>query len=229
MLVRLIKILPIFIAFGLVGCSILPDVKRFLPDRKVEYKKEKQSEVNLEIPPDLTKSTIDDTRNVSDTSSSGAATYSDYAAEQSKGNAPRSTVSKSEVLPQIEQLKESRSQLINNQNESEIKIAEAFPRAWRLTGMALDRGGFAVEDRDRDQGIYFVRYNDPDQGDVKKGFLSKLAFWDDAGDVDKETQYQVKLIETGKTTRILIQNSKGNPENSDTAKRILGLLHEQLK
>ena len=49
-----------------------------------------------------------------------------------------------------------------------------FPQ--RRVGLALDRVGFTVEDRDRTQGLYFVRYVDPaqDQGGEKKGFFSRL-------------------------------------------------------
>ena len=42
--------------------------------------------------------------------------------------------------------------------QSVIQIDEAFDRAWRRVGLALDRTGFTVEDRDRAQGVYFVRY-----------------------------------------------------------------------
>ncbi len=41
-------------------------------------------------------------------------------------------------------------------------MREGFDRAWRRIGLALDRGGFTVEDRDRSQGVYFVRYIDPE-------------------------------------------------------------------
>ena len=96
--------------------------------------------------------------------------------------------------------------------------------------MALDRGGFAVEDRDRGKGVYYVRYNDPMQDDEKKkGILSKLVFWGDDDDIDKETQYQVRLHESGEATRVTIQDTKGVQSNSETAKRILSLLHEQIK
>ena len=122
-----------------------------------------------------------------------------------------------------------RSQLIRGRNQSELKIAEGFSRAWRITGMALDRAGFAVEDRDRDKGIYYVRYNDPMQEQESKGLLSKLAFWESDDKIDKETQYQVSLRAEGEVTRVAILDSKGNRDNTETAKRILTLLHEQIK
>ena len=55
-----------------------------------------------------------------------------------------------------------------------LQIDEGFDRAWRRVGVALDRTGFTVEDRDRSRGIYFVRYVAPDAKVEPKGFFSKL-------------------------------------------------------
>src|SRR5574343_1002900 len=60
-----------------------------------------------------------------------------------------------------------------------LEVFERFDRASRRIGLALDRVGFNVEDRDRSKGLYFVRYVDPDADNKKedKGWLSKLSFW----------------------------------------------------
>ncbi|MCX7150852.1 MAG: outer membrane protein assembly factor BamC, partial [Rhodocyclales bacterium] len=62
-----------------------------------------------------------------------------------------------------------------------LLLEEPFDRAWRRVGLALDRVGFTVEDRDRSLGLYFVRYVDPGldskKKDDDKGFMSKLMFW----------------------------------------------------
>ena len=56
-----------------------------------------------------------------------------------------------------------------------------------------DRVGFTVEDRDRTQGTYFVRYVDPDA--VKKdGFFSKLFSWGSSDDKDKGAQRYRVLV-----------------------------------
>ena len=49
-----------------------------------------------------------------------------------------------------------------------LQVNEPFDRAWRRVGLALDRVGFTVEDRDRQKGIYFVRYADPESEMAKK-------------------------------------------------------------
>jgi outer membrane protein assembly factor BamC len=112
--------------------------------------------------------------------------------------------------------------------ESTLIISDEYRRAWRLTGVALDRIGFAVEDRDRTQGIYYVRYDDPSKGEKKKGWGSKLAFWRD-DDEKSVAQYQVKLSGDGTQTRVVVRDQVGRPASSATAERILRLLNEQIR
>ena len=115
-----------------------------------------------------------------------------------------------------------------------LLLEEAFDRAWRRVGLALDRVGFTVEDRDRSQGLYFVRYVDPDsetkKKDEDKGMLSKLMFWKgSAADKPAQAQYRIQVKAGGETTTVQVLTREGGVDRSDTSKRILGLLHEQLK
>lgn len=115
-----------------------------------------------------------------------------------------------------------------------LMLEEAFDRAWRRVGLALDRVGFTVEDRDRSQGMYFVRYVDPESDSKKKdedkGILSKLMFWKGgAGDKPAQAQYRIHVKAAGETTSVQVLTREGGVDRSDTSRRILGLLHEQLK
>lgn len=69
---------------------------------------------------------------------------------------------------------------------SMLVLNDSFDRAWRRVGLALDRIGFLVEDRDRSKGLFFVRYSDIeadyDEPKKEKGLLDKLAFWNDDED-----------------------------------------------
>ena len=123
--------------------------------------------------------------------------------------------------------KQVRAKLVNNNTGVMLIVEEDFSRAWRRTGVALDRVGFAVEDRNRSNGVYFVRYNDPlgDQGGG--GLLSKFAFW--SNEEEKTSQYQIELQASGASTNIIVNNSQGERDDSTTAKRILSLLEEQLR
>ncbi len=122
-----------------------------------------------------------------------------------------------------------RSQLNRGRDQVSLEVREELPRAWRLTGVALDRVGFAVEDRSRSEGVYYVRYNDPMKENEDPGLLSKLAFWQEEKNIDKESRYQVKLTPNGDQTRIMVMNEAGTRDNSPTAVRILTLLHEQMR
>ena len=114
-----------------------------------------------------------------------------------------------------------------------LTLQEPFDRAWRRIGLALDRVGFTVEDRDRSQGMYFVRYIDPEADPKKKGetgWLDKLAFWKSAKTgVDPKAQYRIHVQGEGSDSNVRILTREGGVDNSETARKILGLLHEQLK
>jgi len=112
-----------------------------------------------------------------------------------------------------------------------LSINDGFDRAWRRVGLALDRVGFTVEDRDRGQGIYFVSYADPEATDYhKKGWLDKLEFWkSDEKKSPKNKGYRIVVRSAGEESRISVLDSDGLPDQSETANRILALLYEQLK
>ncbi len=123
-----------------------------------------------------------------------------------------------------------RSTLHRREGKVSLTVDEGFDRSWRLVGVALDRVGFAVEDRDRNAGVYYVRYNDPMKDAEEEGWLSKLAFWQkDDDNIDKENQYQVKLGDAGEPTEVVVLNKEGKRDNSETALRILTLLNEQIR
>ena len=120
-----------------------------------------------------------------------------------------------------------------NSGGSSLAVYDPFDRAWRRTGLALDRVGFTVEDRDRSRGIFYVRYIDPEIDIDKKsnsGFLSKLVFWRGSGDDKKnKEQYQIKVAEAGDDSKVSLLAKDGTVDKSETANKILNLLYEQLK
>lgn len=112
-----------------------------------------------------------------------------------------------------------------------VEVDEGFDRAWRRVGLALDRVGFTVEDRDRVQGIYFVRFVDTDAAD-KAGFFSKLFSFGDASEKAKEAQRYRVLVKSAPgaaTSDVTVQTNDGKPETGATGTKILKLLHGELK
>jgi outer membrane protein assembly factor BamC len=113
-----------------------------------------------------------------------------------------------------------------------LQVNEPFDRAWRRVGLALDRVGFTVEDRDRQNGLYFVRYADPDaemnQKNNEQSLFGKLFDFSKDSKVKPE-QYRVQVKQEKDASLVNVLNKDGTAESSKTAQRILTLLHEQLK
>jgi outer membrane protein assembly factor BamC len=154
---------------------------------------------------------------------------------------------------------DKRADVIKEADQSvTLKLNEPFDRAWRRVGLALDRIGFVTEDKNRSEGIFYVRYADTDAEDpikVKKGLLERLKFWgndDDekaAADVkdvkpadktkfwkgtsdgDKSSKkYNIQVLENADdTTDIYVLTPENKRNTSSTANRIVSLLYDQLK
>jgi outer membrane protein assembly factor BamC len=111
-------------------------------------------------------------------------------------------------------------------NGSVLVIPSSFDVSWRRVGLALDRNGFTVEDRDRAQGVYFVRYVDT-AAKEEKGFFSKLfsPSAPDAGPV----KYRISVQNVNGASEVSVQNTSGQTETSPVAQRILKLLADDLR
>lgn len=108
-----------------------------------------------------------------------------------------------------------------------VEVDEPFDRAWRRTGLALDRTGFTVEDRDRAQGTYFVRYAEAVANDKEPGMLSR---WFSSSKKDITTvQYRILIKGADKASTVSVQNSQGQADASATAQNILKLLLQDLQ
>lgn len=111
-----------------------------------------------------------------------------------------------------------------------LAVSDDFDRAWRRVGLALDRIGFTVEDRDRSKGLYFVRYADTDAAPQKEGYLSRFAFWrGDAATPRKAEQFRIVVGKAEEGSRVQVLNRDGGSDSSETAQRILTVLLEQLR
>jgi outer membrane protein assembly factor BamC len=103
-------------------------------------------------------------------------------------------------------------------------LAEDFPQAWRRVGFGLDRAGFIVEDRDRSNGTYYVKYA-PDSasqdGNKKPGFFGSLFGGSKDKSLKEDQRFQVILTsKTGQDTTVVFTNERGaavDPQVSDEA------------
>jgi outer membrane protein assembly factor BamC len=113
-----------------------------------------------------------------------------------------------------------------------LEVDEPFDRAWRRVGLGLDRGGFTVEDRNRTNGVYFVRYLDPEyeaKQRQEQGIFSKM-FGGDPKIVAQQFRIQVgSTTASGGTSTISVLDKDGKPEMSATGDKILRQLSEQIR
>ena len=89
------------------------------------------------------------------------------------------------------------AELINQEDYRYIKLNDNYSRAWRRLSLAIDMVGFLVEDKNRSDGIFYIKYSnlEIDEGEnspkKKKGLISKLAFWqDDEIDIEEDPEGQ---------------------------------------
>ena len=108
-----------------------------------------------------------------------------------------------------------------------VQIDEGFERAWRRVGLALDRTGFTVEDRDRAQGTYFVRYVEPVVNKIEPGFFSKL--FSSSPSAIPPLKYRIMVKSQGESTVVSVLNTQGAAESSANAQRIVQVIADDLK
>jgi outer membrane protein assembly factor BamC len=119
----------------------------------------------------------------------------------------------------------SRVAVVNGQQV--VQIDENLDRAWRRVGLSLDRTSFTVEDRDRSQGIYFVRYVEPVADKAETGFLSSLFGPSKANATP--LKYRIALVSQGGVTTVSVLDASGKPETSANAQRILKVIADDLQ
>jgi outer membrane protein assembly factor BamC len=155
---------------------------------------------------------------------------------------------------------EKRADVVKESDSSvTLNLNDSYDRGWRRVGLALDRIGFVIEDKDRSNGLFFVRYADVEIDDSpkkKKGLIDTLAFWKDddevenkskpkdektildklqfwkgdEGKTDPSKQYRIKVSETDAgATRVNVVDTEDKRNRSTTANRIISLLYDQLK
>lgn len=120
-----------------------------------------------------------------------------------------------------------RATLVSDGAVPAVQLGEDFDRAWRRVGVALDRTGFTVEDRDRAKGIYFVRYVDPTVEKQEPGFFAKL-FGRTSAPLPT-SQYQVVVRSQGGSSLVTVQDSHGGAAPQQDAQRITRVLADEMK
>jgi outer membrane protein assembly factor BamC len=123
-----------------------------------------------------------------------------------------------------------RARTLANQETATVQVDDTLERTWRRLGLALDRGGFTVEERQRSNAVYTVRYIDPKEAaKTERGFWARL-FSSEAENTPIVGQYRIQIGAEGeRVSRVRILTPQGAPDNSANAQRIATLLADELK
>jgi len=108
-----------------------------------------------------------------------------------------------------------------------VQMDEGFDRAWRRVGLALDRTGFTVEDRNRNEGTYFVRYVAPNADKKEPGFFGKL--FSSSSAATPPLKYRIVVRSQGEASTVSVLNEAGAPESSANSERIVRVIADDLK
>lgn len=108
-----------------------------------------------------------------------------------------------------------------------IALSDDLERTWRRVGVALDRTGFTVEDRDRQKGIYFVRYVSG-TGQEQPGFFARM-FGAKKSEGPVLNKYRIAVSAQGTGSLVQVLNEQGQPESADNASKILKLLAPEIR
>ena len=120
--------------------------------------------------------------------------------------------------------------IASQNNVPVLQMDEGFERAWRRVGLSLDRTGFTVEDRDRSQGVYFVRYVAPGTDQAKPGFFGRvMGVFGSSKSATPPLKYRIVVRSEGNASVVSVLDANGVPEGSENAQRIVRVLADDLK
>lgn len=100
-----------------------------------------------------------------------------------------------------------------------IVVNDAFDKSWRRVGLAIERAGLAVEDKDRARGIYFLR-----PVKAESGWMDKLQFWKDSENPD--ARYRVNVKDGGAACEVSVTDQDG--EHNDATRLLLEAVYKNI-
>lgn len=106
---------------------------------------------------------------------------------------------------------------------------EGYLNTWQRVGLALDRAAFTVEDRDRAQGRFLVRYDPAVDEDDGPGFFASLLFWrDNESDMEPGT-YAILVRSPEEGTTVTVRTEDDEPVSERFAERLLTVIRDQMR
>jgi outer membrane protein assembly factor BamC len=218
------------------GCSTVSD---WFPDKQKQYQYSTEIPA-LEIPPDLTASTIE-----------GATRSRRRPVPTPEKSAPEESAAKEPDAVEIGEAPENEEQAAETQTETPrpvtrpkstaestlaqssdnvplIEIEAPFEIAWNDVAKALGRLELEVSDRNRSDKVYFVYYGGDNKPYEDGGFFGDVVEMFE-GREEPAKEYRVKLEDRGQATLVYILDSENKPQTAGPGFELLTRLHETLK
>jgi len=174
----------------LAACNTLPNVEEMLPDRKVEYKKSKQAEANLEVPPDLTTNSISDSLVIPGAMGSGSASFSDFANRET----PVAGVSnQGSVIPQLQDIRVQR-----DGDQRWLVIKGSPDNVWSRVVDFWQENGILMVEQDPSVGVMVTDWVE-NRADIKSDFITNSVrkLFDGVYSASTRDQYRVRIERGG--------------------------------
>ncbi|MBV2180868.1 MAG: outer membrane protein assembly factor BamC [Castellaniella sp.] len=112
--------------------------------------------------------------------------------------------------------------------QASLVVNEAFDRAWRRVGVAIDSARFTVEDRNRNQGDYYIRYLDTDTGQkIEQQTIFGRMFG--SRNSAEPLKLRIHVAQQGNGSEVSVLDQNGKQLTDATAHRILTVLDKNLK
>jgi len=137
-------------------------------------------------------------------------------------------ISKDAALKLVKKIEaKDRARIFEKEDTKMLQVGEGFARTWRRVGIALDRIGLLVEDRNRSDGVYYLRITDNFRDKVKeeKGWLASLFSSDK---VKLKERYLLSVAEEKGNTVISIYETTGAKADVRFVKQLLADLKTYL-
>ncbi len=175
-----LSVAVLLLGIALVGCS---SIEENLPDRRADYKRARSVDT-LEVPPDLTASTIDDSLVVPELGPAGTATFSDYSKERAQGTQVRQ-----DLLPEPENVR-----LMRDGQARWLVVNASAQDIWPRLRRFWEDVGLPVALEDPITGVVETEWVE-NRADVPQGFITDLLrkVADAAYSADTRDKFRVRL------------------------------------
>ena len=222
------RLLLLGVSAFLGGCSV---VSGWFPDKQKQY--QYSTEIPpLEIPPDLTASTIEGAA----TRPGASRTYEEPPAPaDGEGIGERSGESQSAAEDEqprpAARRSGSKSPPTLAQSSNDVPLIELqgpFEIAWAEVAKALGRLELEISDQNRSDGIFYVYYGGDRKPYEDRGFFGDVAEMFGKGQ-EQSKEYRIKLEQKEKSTLVYVLDPDNKPQTSGPGFELLKRLHEALQ